>query len=86
VPKSFRKFAKGKREWNDVVALLRVRKRKKTPEQKPCATFSASPNKVKQMALRDRPAYGNPIDFHGLRHEPVNEQGVVLLLEWSPNN
>jgi len=29
--------------------------------------------------LAKRPAYGNPIDFRGLRHEPVNEQGVVLL-------
>lgn len=27
----------------------------------------------------DRPTYGNPIDFRGQRHEPVNEQGVVLL-------
>jgi hypothetical protein len=79
VPKAFRKFAKGKREWSDVVALLRVRKRKKTPERKRSAASCASPNKVKHMALRDRPAYGNPIDFHGLRHEPVNEQGVVLL-------
>jgi hypothetical protein len=26
-----------------------------------------------------RPTYGNPIDFRGLRHEPVNEQGVVFL-------
>ena len=23
--------------------------------------------------------YGNPTNFHALRHEPVNEQGVVLL-------
>src|SRR5256714_5122119 len=28
---------------------------------------------------KDRAIYGNPIDFRGLRHEPVNEQGVVLL-------
>lgn len=27
----------------------------------------------------DRPVYGNPIDFRGLRHEPVNENGVILL-------
>jgi hypothetical protein len=25
------------------------------------------------------PTYGDPIDFRGLRHEPVNEQGVVFL-------
>lgn len=29
--------------------------------------------------LEGRPIYGNPIDFRGLRHEPVNEQGVVFL-------
>lgn len=27
----------------------------------------------------DRPIFGDPIDFRGLRHEPVNEQGVVFL-------
>jgi hypothetical protein len=27
----------------------------------------------------DRPTYGDPIDFRGLRHEPVNEDGVVFL-------
>ena len=29
--------------------------------------------------LIGRPIYGDPIDFRGLRHEPVNEQGVVFL-------
>ena len=38
-----------------------------------------SPAKLRHPPLQDRPAYGNPIDFRGLRHEPVNEQGVVLL-------
>jgi len=27
----------------------------------------------------DGPVYGTPIDFRGLRHTPVNEQGVVFL-------
>src|SRR5205807_6456038 len=40
---------------------------------------SNSPDKGRHAELRDRIAYGNPIDFRGLRHEPVNEQGVVLL-------
>jgi hypothetical protein len=34
---------------------------------------------VQHAQLQDRPTYGNPIDFRGLRHEPVNEQGVVFL-------
>ena len=29
--------------------------------------------------LHGRPIYGNHIDFRGLRHKPVNEQGVVFL-------
>ncbi len=29
--------------------------------------------------LEDRPTYGNPTQLRWLRHEPVNEQGVVLL-------
>ena len=40
---------------------------------------SVLPNKVRYAPLEDRPTYGNPLDFRGLRHEPVNEQGVVLL-------
>ena len=38
-----------------------------------------APGKVRYPPLHDRPTYGRPIDFRGLRHEPVNEQGVVLL-------
>ncbi len=37
------------------------------------------PEKTQHTLLKDRATYGNPIDFRGLRHEPVNEQGVVLL-------
>ena len=34
---------------------------------------------MKHSKLSARPTYGNPIDFRGLRHEPVTEQGVVFL-------
>lgn len=94
VPEAFRKFAKGKREWADVLAPLPVSKPKRTPERKRCSAFSSSPKdgdlksplqaqhppvQVQHAPLGDRPMYGNPTDFHALRHEPVNEQGVVLL-------
>jgi len=79
LPEAFRKFAKGKREWSDVLALLPVPKPNKNPERKPYSASFASSNTKQRLPLGDRPAYGNPIDFHGLRHEPVNEQGVVLL-------
>jgi hypothetical protein len=37
------------------------------------------PSKLRHPPLDGRPTYGQPMDFRGLRHEPVNEQGVVLL-------
>jgi hypothetical protein len=40
---------------------------------------SSRPAKIRHPHLRGRPTYGHPMDFRGLRHEPVNEQGVVLL-------
>ncbi|HEY6947001.1 MAG TPA: hypothetical protein VI431_17815 [Candidatus Acidoferrum sp.] len=80
LPEAFRKFAKGKREWADVLALLPARKRKRTSELNCDNALSTSPNKVQHARGRgDRPTYGNPTNFHALRHEPVNEQGVVLL-------
>jgi hypothetical protein len=51
---------------------------------KNCAANRQSPSKpalgkVRYPPLDHRPTYGQPMDFRGLRHEPVNEQGVVLL-------
>lgn len=40
---------------------------------------SPPPTKLRFPPLDGRPTYGQPMDFRGLRHEPVNEQGVVLL-------
>jgi hypothetical protein len=40
---------------------------------------SFPPSKLRYPLLDHRPIYGQPMDFRGLRHEPVNEQGVVLL-------
>jgi HNH endonuclease len=104
VPQAFRKFAKGKREWRDVVALLPTpvpeekRERPKEDAAPPIlpnhsrnrwGRAEARPYKssqrltlstnIRYKTLKDRATYGNPIDFRGLRHEPVNEQGVVLL-------
>jgi hypothetical protein len=124
LPEVFRKFAEGKPEWADVVALLPTPKPQPkpapahppnpSPKEAPAASLlpvgsafrgrpphapekSASsaapnkslrnksllnkslPNKLRFAPLENRPTYGHPIDFRGLRHEPVNEQGVVLL-------
>jgi hypothetical protein len=85
IPAKFREFADGKTEWADVVALL--------PAAIPFATNSewqrqdvriqvgqsVSTPVHRHARLSGRPTYGNPIDFRGLRHEPVNEDGVIFL-------
>jgi len=84
VPGKFSEFARDKPEWADVLALVppsaagRQRGRAspagdQTPEEPAVA------RRPRHARLEHRPTYGNPIDFRGLRHEPVNEQGVVFL-------
>jgi hypothetical protein len=62
-------------------ALLPVRSSSRTkPPAPPQPSPSTQPSaKIRYPQLRGRPLYGQPIEFRGLRHEPVNEQGVVLL-------
>ena len=89
LPDKFRQFAKEKPEWSDVIALLPVRRSCAMPTDKDASTPETIPNKTnvsvqpsitqKHSKLNDRPVYGNPIDFRGLRHEPVNENGVIFL-------
>ncbi len=85
VPSKFRAFADGKHEWADVVALLPIENARSpiaasTPFAPTSSDLAVSPLAHHRHAkLEGRPTYGNPIDFRGLRHEPVNEQGVVFL-------
>jgi hypothetical protein len=80
LPQAFRKFAKGKPEWEDVLALQAVPLPKEEDRRPQGGAASATlPRKVRHAPLKDRGCYGNPTHFRGLRHEPVNEQGVVLL-------
>lgn len=85
VPLKFREFAEGKSEWADVVALLPI-EHARAPIAASSTFVSAQPGarsvapaNHRHSRLDDRPTYGNPIDFRELRHEPVNEQGVVFL-------
>lgn len=79
VPSRFREFAKDKPEWADVVTLL--------PPEEPISETAPEPVTASDFRavqkwhsrLQNRPTYGDPIDFRGLRHAPVNEQGVVFL-------
>lgn len=43
------------------------------------SSSATSPTKLRHAPLKGRPTYGGALDFRGLRHEPINELGVVLL-------
>jgi hypothetical protein len=89
IPDAFRSFANGKSEWLDVLALLPVN----SPRFNPSPALVGRPGEASEVPalpsptvtqaqhskLHGRATYGNPIDFRGLRHEPVNENGVVFL-------
>lgn len=83
IPAKFREFAADRAEWVDVVALLPLeaatapRAVTLTPGAPPSPDSTTT--RHRHTKLQDRPTYGNPIDFRGLRHEPVNEDGVVFL-------
>jgi len=82
MPDKFREFAQGKPEWNDVVTLLPLvvdppSGNSNRSDQFPVASTIRASHKHKR--LEGRPTYGDPIDFRGLRHAPVNENGVVFL-------
>ncbi len=84
LPARFRDFAKDKSNWTDVVTLLPEPTSRWTPKivgEADAGCLGAQPTGVsgQYSRLADRSTYGNPIDFRGLRHEPINEQGVVFL-------
>lgn len=82
LPEKFRAFTENKPDRADVVALLPAQPPQRT-EAGP-GTFvplreAATPARGRHARRDDRPTYGDPLDFRGLRHAPVNEQGVVFL-------
>jgi hypothetical protein len=87
IPAKFVAFANGKQDWLDVVALLPVNPEKLVLEAYPTASDDSAVqrepvrdvSRIQHSRLDSRLTYGNPIDFRGLRHEPVNEGGVVFL-------
>ncbi len=85
VPTRFCDFAGGRSEWVDVVALIPAEEGNQPVREEESASATDDAQGVtaksaqRHSKLDDRPTYGNPIDFRGVRHEPVNENGVVLL-------
>lgn len=86
IPERFHSFARTNPDWADVAALLPVvsaiEVRGSLPavpaDDREPATTATLP-RHRHAKLDGVPTYGDPIDFRGLRHEPVNEQGVVFL-------
>jgi hypothetical protein len=87
IPEEFKKIYSNNPEWADVIALL---PQSVSNDILPCDTpevqignLSPEPNNLrpqqKNKKLQDRLTYGNPLNFRGLQHEPVNEEGVVFL-------
>lgn len=80
VPEAFSKFSSASDEWEDVLAILA--KASPKPKKRPILEKKIN-HQGAALGLSEkragRPIYGDPIDFRGLRHEPVNEQGVVFL-------
>lgn len=82
IPDRFTEFAKDKPDWADVVALLPVAGAAAAIAVGATSVATVPPTHFlphSHAKLDDRPTYGGPMDFRGLRHEPVNEQGVVFL-------
>lgn len=82
IPGQFRRFAESLPEWADVIALIPSEtaiSQSPMPEAPSNSRSEESRSMQRNPKLDGRPTYGNPIDFRGFRHEPVNEQGVVFL-------
>ncbi len=78
IPELFKIFAKDKIGWKDVLLLLPPKETIISNIKNNQSSVPVNKNNV-YSKLDNRPVYGNPIDFRGLRHEPVNENGVVFL-------
>jgi hypothetical protein len=80
IPRAFANFAKRKPEWADVVALLPATVPYQRHGRRRATSDESHPANLARVLQQKKPGvYGNPIEFPAMRHEPVNEQGVVLL-------
>ncbi|HMD55745.1 MAG TPA: hypothetical protein VKJ65_14460 [Phycisphaerae bacterium] len=73
IPARFIAFASRQPHWSDVLSLIQ------NNSQKPPMRRILHAPRTCHSKFNGRPTYGNQLDFHGLRHEPVNEAGVVFL-------
>jgi len=76
---------KAYREWlelnnpdSPILVVLQAKSHHEIPTP-PDFTQKIHPNEYRKWNKVAGPQYGPPIDFRGLRHSPINEQGVVYL-------
>lgn len=74
LPSVFRDFAATDPAYADVLTLL-----PHAGTVDPAVPRVTRAQAHRHTRLDGRPMYGDPIDFRGFRHAPVNEQGVVFL-------
>ena len=81
VPDAFRKCFADSGAWDDVLEIVEQYSQKLKPRQKVLKPKTSRQRNAQRWheKLASRRIYGDPIDFRGLRYEPVNEQGVVFL-------
>ncbi|MBF0293317.1 MAG: hypothetical protein HQK86_14290 [Nitrospinae bacterium] len=84
IPGEFRKFAESRPDWADVLAIFpstsahTQRPESPEPSQNETVIDAGRPAQLHKKLAKGR-IYGNHINFRGLRHEPVNENGVIFL-------
>lgn len=80
VPQRFMEECGESPDWADIRQTVSnsVRSNRMPPDREVEGDL-ANPARAKPDRLPDRPTYGSPIDFRGLRHEPINEDGVIFL-------
>ena len=79
IPDAFRRFAEGRPDLADVLVLIPAAAPVPSPKTNDPSDADSRPLAQPHAKLNDRPIYGDPLDFRGLRHAPVNEGGVVFL-------
>lgn len=74
--KRYREWLEKNRPDSTALELVQARSKHEIP---PPPEVSSSSDTRRVWSKSDGVEYGGPIDFRGLRHAPINEQGVVYL-------
>lgn len=79
VPEAFARFAADKPEWQDVLALAAAQTPDRRQERHPKCDGKHKWKTAPGKRLAHRATCGEPLNFESMRHEPVNESGVLVL-------